>query len=75
MKRLKTALALRTIRDIEKIEVSESDIDEELKKMLAQYGGNPEIEQALNQREYRDYLANILTSRKVIEHLKSKMVE
>jgi trigger factor len=75
IKRIKSALTIRKIREKENIKADDKEIEAEIEKIKTIYAGNPEIEKNLNQPAYRDYLRNILAARKVIEHLKSVMVE
>jgi trigger factor len=75
IKRIKSALTIRKIREKENIKVDDKEIEAEIEKIKTMYAGNPEIEKNLNQPAYRDYLQNILAARKVIEHLKSVMVK
>ena len=75
IKRIKSALIIRQVGEQEKIKPTEKDIDIEVEKSKAMYQNNPEIEKQLNDLAYRGYLRNILTSQKVIAHLKSKMVK
>lgn len=75
LKRMKSALALRKVREQANIEVTPEEVDDEIKKTLASYGGNPEIEQQITTPNYKSYLKNIIASRKTIEHLKGRMVQ
>lgn len=75
IKRIKSALIIRQVGEQEKIKPTEKDIDIEVEKSKAMYKNNPEIEKQLNDLAYRGYLRNILSSQKVIDHLKSKMVK
>jgi trigger factor len=64
-KRIKTALVLRTIAQEEHIKVSDEELDKEISLHQQQYTKKPEIAEQLKTPEYRDYLRNILRSRKV----------
>lgn len=70
-KRIKTALVMRHIAKEEKIEATEKEIEEELKKSKEMYKANPEIIKQLETSSYRMYLANYLTSKKTMDFLKS----
>ena len=70
-KRIKTALVMRHIAKKEKIEATEKDIEEELKKSKEMYKTNPEIAKQLETPEYKMYLANYLSSKKTMDFLKS----
>lgn len=75
VKRVKSALILRKIGEQEKIDVSENEVDEEVQKVLAAYGGNPEAEKQINSLQYRTHIKNGLISQKIVDHLKAKMVK
>ena len=51
------------------------DVDKELELTRSQYKNNPEVLKNLDQPEYREYISNILTNRKVIEWLKKQIVK
>jgi len=74
-KRTKSALIMRQIFFDEKIEIPESEIDQELKKMKAMYQNNPELVKNLESPEYRDYMRNMLGNRKIMDLLKTTCVE
>ncbi|OGY43023.1 MAG: trigger factor [Candidatus Buchananbacteria bacterium RIFCSPHIGHO2_01_FULL_39_14] len=75
MKRVKSALVLRRVGKDKNIEVSNQEIDLEIKNTLAAYVGNSEIEKNLQQPAYRDYLKNVIASRKVLDYIKSVTVK
>lgn len=75
IKRIKSALILRAVAKKASIKIDEKEIDQEIAKTLKLYAGNKQAEENLRQPAYRDYLKNILIARKVMEHLKSAMVE
>ncbi len=75
VKRVKSALIMREIAKKENIIASEKDIEEEVQNTVQEYGDDKEVIAQVKQPEYRDYLRNLLTSRKVIDHLKTIMVE
>ena len=70
IKRVKSALIIREIAVIEKIEVTHEDIHEKIDELEEQYKGNQEIEKMLHEEGYHTYLSNILTNEKVIAKLK-----
>ncbi len=74
IKRVKSALVIRKIREKENLEITEAEIETEIQKTLTDYENDEKIAETLKQQAYRDYLKNILAARKVIEHLKSVMV-
>jgi len=75
IKRVKSALVLRKVEETQKIQAQEAEIDQEIEKIKAMYGDNPEMEKNLNNLAYRGYLRNVLTARKVIDYLKSIIVK
>ncbi len=68
-KRVKTALALRAIAQAENITVDDRELRAQIEKEEKQYQQNPEIIKQLHSEDYRDYLRNIMRSRKVFEFL------
>ena len=70
IKRVKSALIIREIAVVEKIEVTHADIHEKIDELEIQYKGNQEVEKMLHEEGYHTYLSNILTNEKVIAKLK-----
>lgn len=75
IKRVKSALIIREISKQEKINVTDQEVATEVEKSAAMHQGNEQAQTKLNEPAYKNYLKNIIASRKVIEHLKSKMVQ
>ena len=75
IKRVKSALIVRSVAETEKIKATAEEVENEIMKTLEAYGGNPDVEKQLTSQAYRDYLKNTIASRKVVEHLKSAMVK
>lgn len=75
VKRVKVVIAIREISQKENIDISEEDLNKEIKEALKVHKNNPEIQKNLKTDDYRYYLKNILTSRKVIEFLKRVNME
>lgn len=75
MKRVKSALVMRAISQKENINVTDEEIENEIQASLVRYGGNPDAEKQMRTPQYKDYLRNVIASKKIIEHLKSKMVK
>jgi trigger factor len=69
VKRIQTALALRAIADQESIIVQEDEIREEIDNQQAKYRNDAEVMKQITTEEYRDYLKNMMRSRKVFEFL------
>lgn len=72
VKRVKTALVLRKIAEVENINVSDEDINNESERNKQQYQSNPEVLKKISTEEYKQYLRSILRSQKVFEFLKGK---
>jgi len=70
IKRVKSALVVREIAVIEKIDATEKEIHEKIDELEKQYTDNPEIQKMLHESGYHTYLSNILTNEKVIAKLK-----
>lgn len=70
VKRVKSALIIREIAIVEKIEVSEKELDEKIEALKKQYEGREDILKMIAERGYKQYLQNILTNEKVIKSLK-----
>jgi len=75
IKRVKSALILRAIFFNEKIEIKESEIDQQLEGFKKAYQQNPEMLKNLQTPEYRDYLRNMLGNQKVLDLIKTTCVE
>ena len=73
--RVKTALLSRQIAEQENIKASAAEVDKELELTKQQYKDNPEVRKNLGLPEYREYLTNILSNRKVIEWLKKQIIK
>lgn len=70
IKRVKSALVIREIAIIEKITVTEKEVQDKIGELRKQYANNPEIKKMIEEPGYTHYLANILTNEKVIAKLK-----
>lgn len=75
IKRVKSAIIIRKVRETENIEVANTEIEDEIQKTLEAYDNDSEIKKNITQPAYRDYLRNILAARKVMDYLKSVMVK
>ena len=74
LKRIQVAIILKELAKTEKIKAEEKDIDEELDRLAAQYE-DKETKDKVFAPEYRDYVAQQMGNRKVIDWLKEKMVK
>lgn len=73
--RSQSALIIRLIAEQEKIKASQEEIDNQIKQLSEVYKNNPEILDQIKSADYRNYLANLMTSQKVIDWLKKKIVK
>ncbi len=69
MRRVKTALIVREIAKIEKVEVTDKEIEEKQKALLEQYKGYAKVEARVKDENYKIYLRNSMTNQKVIDRL------
>jgi trigger factor len=70
IKRVKVSLLIREISQVEKISVSEEELSKQLEELKNTYKENKEMQEQLKNPDYRAYLMNTMTSRKMIEKLK-----
>ena len=75
IKRVKSALVIRKVGEENNIKTTDLEIEEEIQKTLAAYEDGHEMEQQIKSQAYRDYIRNILTARKAIDHLKSVIIK
>ncbi|MCK5510302.1 trigger factor [Candidatus Parcubacteria bacterium] len=77
VKRVKTSMMIREVAKREKIKVVDEELNKQIEDMKKHYKGagssSPDAKQALaqvNTPEYKSYVYNILSSRKVVDKLK-----
>ena len=70
IKRVKSALLIREIAVIEKINAHEHEIVEKIEELKKQYKDNQDVLKMIDEPNYKSYLNNILTNEKVIAKLK-----
>ena len=75
IKRVKSALVSRAIAQREHLTASDAEVDAEINQTVKAYGNSPKVRKQIESDDYRAYVGNVLTARKVIEHLKAIMVE
>jgi len=75
IKRVKISLIIRGIANYEKIEVSPAELVQATEDLLKQYQDNKTIKERINSPTYKQYLANNLVGKKVIEKLREWNVE
>ena len=73
--RAKSILLLRALAKKENISVSENEIDDEVKNITNLYQDNKKFLAQVKSSDYRYYLAQTLTNKKVIDWLKEKIVK
>lgn len=69
MRRVKTALLIRKISAVEKVEVTEDEVLARQKALLEQYKGYAKVEERVGDPGYKIYLKNSLANQKVISSL------
>jgi len=75
LKRVKASLLIREIAVVENIKASEEDVQKYIDGAKKQYHAHKDILTRLDAPEYRDYVANILTSQKVVDALREWNIE
>jgi len=69
IKRVKTSLLVREISNVEKIDISDAEVNKEINAMINQYKDNSNVVERIQTSEYKAYLKNLMSGRKVIEKL------
>lgn len=70
VKRVKTALVMKEVGTVEKIEVSEAEIDKKIEDLLKDHKDNKDLEKMAKENSYRRYVGNVMQNEKVINKLK-----
>ena len=70
VKRVKTALIMKEVGVIEKLEASDKEIDDKISELKETHKDNKDLEKMANDKGYRRYVGNILQNGKVITKLK-----
>lgn len=70
VKRVKVSVLIRHIAKLENVKVSSDEIEKNVKDMKEHYKGNNDAISRVDTPEYRDYITNVLASRKVIDKLR-----
>lgn len=73
IKRIKSALSIRTLAKQEKIETSDDELKEELDKLREVYKINPQTLQQIDTPAYQEYIATIQRNKKTLQWLKDKV--
>jgi FKBP-type peptidyl-prolyl cis-trans isomerase (trigger factor) len=74
LKRIQVAIILKELAKTEKIQSGEKEVDTELDRLAEQYE-DKETKEKIYEPQYRDYIAQQMTNRKVIDWLKEKIVK
>ena len=70
LERVKTSLALGELAQAQEIMVTDEEVLKEIEKSAITYANDPKTLEKLNSESYKNYIKQILTTRKVIENLK-----
>ncbi len=70
VKRVKSALAIRELAKVEKIDVTDDEIKNKKEALKVQYAGNKDVLKMLDEPGYDSYLRNVLSNEKVINKLR-----
>ncbi len=74
-RRVKVALVIRAFSKQFNLEADDDAVETDIASTLARYGDDERVASQLNTDDYRLYVKNILTNRKVIAWLTEKLVE
>ncbi len=75
VKRVKVSLLIREVAILEKVKVEAEEAENYIKEMKKHYQKDKELSERINTSEYKNYVLNILTSRKVIDKLRGWNVD
>jgi trigger factor len=75
VERIKASMALGQLAEDEKLTITNEEVDAEIAAQKNSNAHNPQAMNDINQPEYRRHVANSLINRKLIDFLKSKIVE
>jgi len=70
IRRIKTALLIKKIAEVEKVEVSKKEVETKQEELLKQYAGYAKVEERVKSPDYKIYLHNSLMNQKTIDRLK-----
>lgn len=73
--RIKIALLLKEIAKMEKVEVDQKEMDQELDALAKQYKDNEDAKKQIYSPMYREYMESLQRNRKVIDLLRETMVK
>ncbi|MFH1744772.1 MAG: trigger factor [bacterium] len=70
MKRVKASLLVKKIAEKEGVEAEKDEVEKNIKDMKETYKDVPDAAKKVDSPEYREYIKNVLSSRKTIDRLK-----
>ena len=73
-KRVKTLLVLSAIADLEKVEVTDAELDDELERSRERYAANPRLISYLESARGRTYTRSLLRRSKTVEMLVDRFI-
>jgi trigger factor len=75
VKRVKVSLLIREVAVLEKVKVEAEEAENYIKEMKKHYQKDKGLSEKINTSEYKNYVLNILTSRKVVDKLREWNVD
>jgi len=70
VKRVKVSVLIREIAKKENISVTAEEVEKNINQMIEYYKGDKNVNEKVNSIEYRNYITNVLASRKVVDKLR-----
>lgn len=70
VKRIKTALIIREVGILEKMEVKKEDVENKIEELKKMHADKPEVLKQVESPEYRRYIENMMFNDKVVTQLK-----
>ncbi len=74
-RRVKVSLVVRAFAKTQNLEVDEAAVEQEIAHSLEHFRDDERVISQLNSEDYRHYVKQVLTNRRVIEWLKNNLVE
>ncbi len=73
--RVKTSLLIREVAEKEKIKVEKDEVEKHISDMKKHYKDNKEFMEKADSPEYKNYVMNVLSSRKIVDKLREWNIE
>ena len=70
VKRVKSAIVIKEIANIEKVEVKDKDVEQRIEELKKQYQGYDKVLERINDPHYKEYLGSIMRNKKLVDQLK-----